>query len=375
MNLQPIAQGTNHHGGNCVTCHTEPGTKQFTLTNESCRSCHAYESMNTKYHVLSGGAPATCATCHIEPGIPVSTLGIQAVCGQCHGGSSSVTRNGAPYFNLPTLTLSAANIHNAIPTTNFTWKTDATTDYKVLYDASTSLCPAGATCTYTWSSGETGMTASHTFDSSATTTVTLTVTASTGRSSSASKSVMPKYVASTPTAVSITSAPVSGYGVTVNYTLSGGIAPYTVKATWGEGSTETATGVAGGANAAPHSYLNAGTYTVTITATDSGMNGGYVTTSSKTTSVTILPSLVTISGLVTRANGTTPVASASVALRLNGVARKLVYTAADGAFTFTGVAPGAYTVTAAKSGLTFATSPTVTITNVNVTGVAISSTN
>jgi hypothetical protein len=163
--------------------------------------------------------------------------------------------------------------------------------------------------------------------------------------------------------------------VTVNYTLSGGIAPYTVKTTWGDGRTETVAGVAGGANAVPHSYLNAGTYTVTITATDSGMNGGYVTTGSRTTSVTILPSVVTISGLVTRANGTTPVASASVALKLNGVARKLTYTNAGGAFTFTGVAPGTYTVTAAKSGLTFAASPTVTITNVNVTGVTISSTN
>ena len=191
--------------------------------------------------------------------------------------------------------------------------------------------------------------------------MTLTVTSPGGGSATRSVAVTPQYVASTPTAVSISPIVPVGYGVTANYTLSGGKAPYTVKTTWGDGSTQTATGVAAGANSVTHNYVNSGTYTVTVTATDSGVNGGYVTTKSANTSVTIVPSTFTVSGKVTRVDGTTPVAAAPVTLKLNGVAKKLAYTAADGTYTMTGVAPGTYTATVTKSGVTFA-NPAATIT-------------
>jgi hypothetical protein len=257
----------------------------------------------------------------------------------------------------------------------FSWSTSTTTDYVVNYNASLSGCPTGTLtdCSFNWSTGEVGAVTSNTFSSSATTTVTLTVTYA-GKSATSSAAVTPKYVGSNPTLVTMGTFTVSAYTLTQGYALSGGNAPYTVKTTWGDGSTETATGVTAGAKTVTHNYLNSGTYTVTIAATDTLVSGSFVTTNTKSTSITIVPSTMTVSGLVTRANGTTPVASASVNLKLNGVSKKLVYTATNGTYTITGVAPGTYTLTAAKSGLTFATSPTVVVSTPTVTAPTISST-
>jgi hypothetical protein len=329
---------------------------------------------------LGATATARCESCHNSSGVVNGSTvtnhagvkpNVQVACGQCHSAGGSASNQ-----SLVDLTNWAKNIHGNAPTAKFSWSTDAATDYKVNYNASTSACPTGTLtdCSIAWSTGETGVVTSHTFSSSATTTVTLTVTYS-GNSATSSVAVTPKYVGSNPTAVVINSAPVSGYGVTANYTLSGGNAPYTVKTTWGDGNTETATGVSAGANkTVTHSYLNSGTYTVTITATDTVVNGSFATTNSKNTHVTIVQSVSTVSGLVTRPSGT-PVGSASVNLKLNGVTKKLVYTATNGTYTITGVAPGTYTLTAAKSGLTFATSPTVVVTTSPVTAPTITSTN
>jgi hypothetical protein len=328
------------------------------------------------------GATATerCEKCHNSSGLANGVTvtnhagvkpNVEVACGQCHNAGAS-----ASYQSLADLTNWAKNIHGNAPIAKFSWSTDAATDYKVNYNASTSACPTGnlADCSIAWSTGETGVTASHLFSSSTPSTVTLTVTYS-GNSATSSVAVTPKYVGSNPTLVTMGTSTVSAYTLTQGYVLSGGNAPYTVKTTWGDGNIETATGVAAGANTVTHNYLNSGTYTVTIAATDTLVPGSFVTTNSKNTSITIVPSTMTVSGLVTRSNGTTPVASASVNLKLNGVSKKLVYTATNGTYTITGVAPGTYTLTAAKSGLTFATSPTVVVSTPTVTAPTISSTN
>ena len=271
------------------------------------------------------------------------------------------------------------------PTARFTWKTDAITDYLVLYDASASTCPSGATCTYSWSTGENGIIASHFFTSTAPTMVTLILTASPGGSSTYSASVTPAYVASNPTAVSISSVPVSGYTVTANYNVSGGIAPYTVKARWSDGYSATMTQLSPGAGSQGHAYISAGTYTVTIIATDSGVNGVSKTTAYATTNVTLAS--MSISGIVTDSTGT-PLSGVSLNLKLGTVSKKLSTTAADGSYTFTNVVPGSYTIAASKTGYTFyspAASPVVSDSSVtanifakpasiNVTGLVTSST-
>jgi PKD repeat protein len=259
----------------------------------------------------------------------------------------------------------------ATPTTaSFTWGASASVDYLVNYNASASTC--ADICTYTWSTGETGTTASHQFASAATTTVTLTVTGS-DRSDSKSLAVTPQYVAATPTNVVITSAPVSGPNVTLNYTLSGGIAPYTVKIVWGDGNIVTTPSVPAGAQSVVHNYLNPGTYTVTLNVSDTGSPvGSNVTSKSTSTTVTVGSSVLTISGLVTRPSGT-PVYQAAVTLKLNGVTKKMAYTAANGTYTFTAVSPGTYTVSAVKSPLVF-TPQTVTVISSPVTAPTLTST-
>jgi hypothetical protein len=259
------------------------------------------------------------------------------------------------------------------PTASFTWRTAATADYKILFDASSSVCPSGATCTYTWSTGETGVTASHVFPDSTTTTVTLTVTASTG-SSSASKAVTPKYVAATPTSLGagLTVTP-NGFSPAVNWNVTGGVAPYKVRVNWGDGTTIPLTQAAVGPGTLSHTYVTARTYTVSVYVIDSGVNGSNQTSATATASIVIAPSSITVSGLVTRSNGTTPVSAVAMTLKQGTVVKKLAYTDASGNYTMTGVAAGSYTLTATRSGYTFPAPVAVTVGAVPVT-VNISST-
>jgi hypothetical protein len=263
----------------------------------------------------------------------------------------------------------------ARPNSGFVAQTDSAVDYQMNFQS-----VACATCTYSWTLGDGGTASSssfsHTYANNTPRSVALTVVdAATGLSSSTTQTVTPRYVAANPTAVSITGSSVLGNTATINFTVSGGVGPYKVKTTWSDGSVTTASGVASGASSTSHTYTNTGTYTVTITATDTGVSG-LVTSSSKTTSVMITPGTGTITGLVTRVGGTVPVASASVTLKQNGVAKKLAYTNASGTYTMTGISAGTYTLTAAKSGLTFTTSPTVVSTGSGtVTAPTISSTN
>jgi predicted CXXCH cytochrome family protein len=369
-----INPGVDHHSGGCTGCHTNPGIAQFDQTPASCNSCHIYENMATMNHPTGGPTPATCTGCHFAPGVPVSALGLQAVCGQCHGGSSNETHNGAPYFTPAELTTYATNMHNTLPTASFAWQTDATKDYKILFNGSSSTCPSGATCTYTWSTGETGVTASHTFPNGTTTTVTLTVTSSTGFDGSVSKAVTPVYMAEHPTSLGagLTVTP-GGYTPTVNWTVSGGVAPYTVRVNWGDGTTVPVTQPAAGPGSMSHTYAIANTYTVSVYVIDSGVNGSNQTSATATTSVTIVPSSTTVSGRVTRSNGTTPISTVAMTLKQGTVVKKLAYTDASGNYTMTGVAAGNYTLTATKSGYTFPAPVPVPVGAVPVT-VNISST-
>jgi len=367
----------------CSTCHGSGGSAhKFTgLRNDpltafasgihikndpgaTCTNCHT-ESLTSTRHPIGATTPS-CATCHISAqGARAGVIPTTAqACDQCHGGSSgTTTHNGAPYLTAAQLTTFRANIHGTLPTASFAWQTDASKDYTILLDASSSTCTPGATCTYSWSTGETGMTASHTFPNSTTTTVTLTVTTSTGFSSSTSKSVTPKYVAEHPT---VFSAPLTvtpgGYTPTLNWSISGGVAPYTVLINWGDGTTTSATQPAAGPGSLSHTYVTAKQYTVNVIATDSGVSGSNVTSASASTTLVIAPISATVSGKVTRSNGTTPISSVAMTLKQGAVVKKLAYTDASGNYTMTGVAAGTYTLTATRSGYTFP-APVVVDTN------------
>jgi hypothetical protein len=377
-----LVPGVSHHyditgQSNCTTCHsttspldgskiTGPGVIPV-VTN--CEGCHIAGQHGWSGYINHNPIASTrteqCQKCHDSSGVvsgvtytnnagitPTGDALIQVACGQCHGGSeTSTTTNGAPYKTFAQLSQRAAIIHTQTvpPTAGFVWTNSATTDYAVDFDASASTCPSG-TCTYAWSTGEAGVTMSHTFADSTPTAVTLTVTDSVSGSATASQTVTPKYVGANPTSLSM-SASVSGYTVSGTYSVSGGIAPYTVTGKWGDG---TVSALSGGTFS--HTYVSAGTYTVNVTAIDSGVNGSNKTSSTQTQVVTISAAASSISGTVTKADGTTPLASAVVLIK--GTSSFVQVTKADGTYTQGSLKPGTYTVTVTKSGYTFPTSPT-----------------
>jgi hypothetical protein len=122
---------------------------------------------------------------------------------------------------------------------------------------------------------------------------------------------------------------------------------------------------AAGAGTWSWDYVTAGTYTVKVSATDSGDGkGGNMTTGVAKTSVTIAASASTVSGLVTTSTGT-PISGAAVTLtKLNGVVKYLAYTNASGNYTFSGVVDNTYTLKAVKSGVTFPAPVSITTSGV-----------
>ena len=287
--LQGVAEGTNHHSGACMTCHTTPGVTQFTTTVASCLSCHSVAqgtkqpvSMATLNHPSSGGTPKTCAACHTEPGVPVNTVGLQVLCGQCHGGSlgPGATQNNAPYFGLPVLTAFANGMHPVVK--------------PVMTTAPTALNGPATTNGWTVS-----FTDRSTFDSNATAAFKI---------------------------------------VTVN---------------WGDGSA----GVITAGTATSHTYSNSRvrSYTVTQTVTDT------VHPVSRTTFKVSVPQKYTVSG--------TTVAGARVYLKLNGHIRQSTV-ATVGAFSFSNVLPGSYTIRVYKVGSSF-TDYTINNLSADVTGINI----
>jgi hypothetical protein len=282
----------------------------------------------------------------------------------------NLTYNAAPYFDKATLSVYAKNMHQNQPTAKFSVSNSTTADFTVNFNASGSLVSGSTTttcamapgeCTFAWAFGDgatgTGMTTSHLYSgASASYVATLTVVDGTATSTK-SKTVTPVYVAATPTSVTGT-VTASGFTATANWTVAGGVAPYRMRIKWGDGTDSKFTQLASGASTTTHTYVYAGTYAVTVAATDSGSNGSNMTTSSFSNTVTV--SGATISGLVTSSTGT-PVGGAYLYLLKStptGTVTKKISvsntTGTVGAYSMTNVNPGVYTLTASKSGYTFA---------------------
>jgi hypothetical protein len=119
---------------------------------------------------------------------------------------------------------------------------------------------------------------------------------------------------------------------------------------WGDNSI---TKYAPGATAT-HAYTVAGSYTVTLVATDAA---GLSSTNTCTYSAVV--SLGTVTGTVKNALGN-PVNLAKVQITRTGGPNPYVYTNASGVYTITNVAPGAVTVTA-TSGTTVLGTKSVTV--------------
>ena len=289
---------------------------------------------------------------------------LDLACGQCHGGGTDSTTNppkpGVYYFSKDLLGTYARNMHNTIPVPRFIWGADAARSYQVNFDASNTICPSGITCNYSWDFGDgstdTDLKTSYTYTSATPVTVTLRV--DTGRrfftSASTTQTVTPAPVNQPPTAAGLADATLASY--TVSFTdastdpaLNSPNGITTVTVNWGDGTFSS--GIAGASFS--HTYATASTYKILHTATDAAR------LSASETLTLAVPQKFSISGTVSHAAG--PFPGVLMILKYNGNTKATKTTAADGAYSFTNVLPGAYVVLPYKSGYTF-TPGTATVT-------------
>src|SRR3989441_4379037 len=156
---------------------------------------------------------------------------------------------------------------------------------------------------YSWSFGDgatgSGLATTHTYGSSGSYSVTLTVTDS---ASGTTKSTQTVQIAPVPTlAASLTyspAQPVSGQSVTFTGAATGGVSPYSFSWNFGDGATSTS-------QSPSHTYANPGSFTVSLSATDS-----LGTVASKSLSITVSsPGALTASFTI---GPTTPVSAQTV---------------------------------------------------------------
>jgi len=395
--------------GACTDCHYPGGIGPLPhnvgCTDTSCaQACHPSQDVNmhpTSVYTPWGGGTADrttiCRACHDKPWpdvyhpytinvsagsiTPPGSVDLDKACGQCHGGGTDnvasppkKTPDGLydyPYYNKTTLGAFATSIHvyKPMPTATFTAAYDPVTSYKVNFDASASTCPAEvAPCAYAWdftndgTNDASGITATNTYGGASSQTVKLTVTDSIFRTATTTRSVTPQLV-NLPPVAAFTLAQ-TGPAVTVtNTSTDENVATVKFYLTWGDGTSEPIR--TGKTNPTfTHTYAAAGTFTITLLATDSA-----AAANSASTPVTVTTATYTIGGTVTAGPaGASNVNSVLLTLKKGTTVVANTYTGATGAgpfsYSFTGLAPATnYTVTATKTGAVFSeTNPTAAIT-------------
>jgi len=248
------------------------------------------------------------------------------------------------------------------PVPNFGYSLGSPNTLIVNVDGSASTCRGtSANCGgYDWNWGDytangTGVTATHTYATGGTFTITLKVTdAVTGAAATISKSVTVTQPNRPPVAALASGSP-SQNGWTVSVTdastdpdgnLTGSSA---ITVQWGDGTYSRC--APGGT--VSRTYVVANTYTITLTATDSaGL-------SSSVTSGPIVISLGTVTGTVKNGSNQ-PINLAKVTLTVAG-STKTAYTNSSGVYTISNVQPGTGYPMAVYNGATLLYSRTVTI--------------
>lgn len=140
-------------------------------------------------------------------------------------------------------------------------------------------------------------------------------------------------------------------------TLSGdGDALLQIDVDWGDGSAKS---YGSAATAFNHVYSTTGTFTVSLTATDSNLQ-----TSTTTCTTQATPAYFSISGIVKKsiAQGGRNLNNATVQLlNSSNVVIKSVLTGTSGTFSFGSLKPGTYKIKAVKTGFTFPAAATIVV--------------
>jgi parallel beta-helix repeat protein len=243
--------------------------------------------------------------------------------------------------------------------------TSGTAPLAVTADASTSTDPQGQSLMYKFDFGDgtvvgpqSGVTAPHTYTAAGNYIVTLTATDTGGLSSTATWTVTANPAANTPPTARLTVSPTTGTApLAVTADASTSTDPQgqalTYKFDFGDGSAVV--GPQAGATA-PHTYASAGSYTVTVTATDTGGLSGTATAAVTVSSAPNTPPTARLT--VSPTSGTAPLAvTADASTSTDPQGQVLTYTfdfgdgtaavgpqsAATAAHTY--AAAGSYTVT------------------------------
>ncbi len=233
-------------------------------------------------------------------------------------------------------------------------------------------CPGGCpTLDYDWDWGDsrahdTGQTASHAYDSPGEKLITLTVHTSGSLVGLSMQSLMlaapdlPPIVDGTCTwlgnawTMSVLDASTDD-GPDADILPGDGNASLQIVVDWGDGTPKSFTAQGG---LVTHTYIRTGTFTVTQRAIDSKLQQ-----SSRSCPMPATPTYFTIAGTVYRADGITPVPSASVVVKTwpAGMVFKTVMTAGDGTFSASSLQAGTYTITVNQPGYTFTVLPPITV--------------
>jgi PKD repeat protein len=248
------------------------------------------------------------------------------------------------------------------PVARFTWSKDAIANYKINFDASSSIKPQGsAGLTYSWDFGDSGsgsgVSVSHTYGSSTAATVTLTVTDNTNGATSTSSLVVNPVFRASALAPALSNVKATGYVGTVDLSYSG--AANTMvngKIAWGDGKVSLLLSLPTNTTVA-HLYNAARKYTVKVTVNDGKRTA--------TTSAFLTVNQINVSGNLAAA-GSETISGVVMTLKQNTVkgvfTRKKAVTDSNGAYLFKNVVPGSYVVVPSKRGYSFVEpNPTLTI--------------
>ena len=294
---------------------------------------------------------------------------VDLACGQCHGGGLNSTSNppraGMPYYTKAQLALVAKGMHDSAPVSyavSFS-STVSPGTYTVNVTATVDCGGACPSLEYDWNWGDatpngTANPDSHTYASSGTKTIILTVRLAGGGvvgSATRSLTLTPLDLAPVANATCVWDANTWTMQVTDASTDDGGDAdalPGDGEATtqvivdWGDGSTKSV-GTVGSVKT--RTYALPGTYPVTDKAIDAKLQSSTYTC---TTSAT--PAYFTISGTVKNSGNTANVTYASVQLYKGTSLFQTKSTGATGTFSFTNLKPATYSIKVVKTGYTFA---------------------
>ncbi|HEY2775802.1 MAG TPA: PKD domain-containing protein [Candidatus Binatia bacterium] len=260
---------------------------------------------------------------------------------------------GGGYMTKTTLATKAAGMHNDAPTVYFGY-TYGSSSMILKVNATQTICLN--TCdVYDWDWGDgtahgSGVTSTHTYAAGGTFAVTLTVTDFGAGPGSKTKNIKITQVDNPPTVAGVCAFNANTWTEMVSDLSSDDIGLAKVTVNWGDGST-VASDTTSPYGPFTHVYLVPGTFTVSHTAYDTI---GQQKTQAAASCPAATPSPFKISGTVFAPNGTTPLASAVVQAIRMGVVVKGVYTDATGAYSMTGLTPGAYSLKVSKSLYTFA---------------------